>query len=133
MRRSFVRRFAWSTLLIGFQACAPSGASRAAGSPDSITRAEITASNASNAYELISRLRPNWLKQTSPGSISGGVRSQAVLVYLDGSPFGDPVSLRTLGISNLQSLQWLDPARAATVLPGMTSEPIAGAIVIKTR
>jgi len=120
-------------LIVGLHACAPTAPGRPAGSPDSIAKAEITASSASNAYELISRLRPNWLKPTSPGSISGGVRSQAVLVYLDGSRFGDAVSLRTLGISNIQSVQWLDAARAATVLPGMTSEPIAGAIVIKTR
>jgi hypothetical protein len=38
-----------------------------------------------------------------------------------------------LSTNNLSSMQWLDAARAATVLPGIGSEAIAGAIVIKSK
>jgi hypothetical protein len=81
---------------------------------------------------LIERLRPSWLRPPGSGSLSGGVRSQVILVYLDGARLGDLVSLRSLSVSGIRSLQWLDAARASTVLPEIGSDPIGGAIVIKT-
>ena len=119
--------------MFALHACATTAPRQSPATPDTITKSEIVGANAGNAYELISRLRPNWLKRTAPGSISGGLRSQAVPVYLDGARFGDMISLRSLAVGSIESVQWLDAARAAIVLPGMTAEPIAGAIVIKTR
>jgi hypothetical protein len=118
--------------VVGFSGCASSATTRAQSSPDRITSTEIVNSSASNAYELISRERPNWLKRTAPGSLSGGLRNQVVLVYIDGSKYGDLTSLRSLSISGLKSIQWLDAVRAGTLLPNIGSEPIAGAIVIAT-
>jgi hypothetical protein len=119
--------------VIVISACASSGTASRRSSPDEISAEEIRASNASNAYELIRRLRPNWLRATGTGSISGGVaRTQAVLVYLDGQRFGELRALETLSINGVRSMQWLDPGRAATVLTGIGSDPIAGAISIKT-
>ena len=115
-------------------ACASSGATsaRSKGSPDLITRAEINSSNASNAYELIDRLRPGWLRPTATGSISGGARSQIILVYLDRQRLEDLRALRTITAASVQSAQWVDAARAPTILPDVPTGPIAGAIVIRT-
>lgn len=115
-------------------ACAPSGASRTPTprSSDQITSAEIASSSATDAYTLIERLRPSWLR-TNIGSIGGGARSQIVVVYLDGIRLGDIGSLRQLSVGGIKSLQWLDATRAATVLPSPGSDPIAGAIMIKTQ
>ena len=135
VRKDFVAVIAFS-VLAALEGCASSGVRNPdRTSPDRISSGEIASSNVSNAYELITRLRPNWLQRgTAPGSISGRVVArQVILVYLDGSKFGDEVSLRSLGISNLKSLQWLDPDRAATILPNVGRDPIAGAIVISTR
>lgn len=55
-----------------------------------------------------------------------------MLVYIDGSKYGDLTSLRSLSINGLKSIQWLDAVRAGTLLPNIGSEPIAGAIVITT-
>lgn len=121
--------FVIGTLALG--ACASSGGATRRSS-DHITSAEISTASASNAYELIERLRPNWLRPTGSGSLSGGVRSQLILVYLDGTRLGDLGSLRSLNVTGIRSLQWLDAARASTVLPEVGSDPIGGAIVIKT-
>lgn len=111
-------------------------------SPDHITTAEIQSSGASNAFDLINRLRPNWLRPPSMGSLSplptdptrtSSARTQLIVVYLDGHRLGDIQSLRSLSLSGLQSFEWLDATRAATVLNEVGSDPIAGAIVIKSR
>jgi hypothetical protein len=116
-----------------FIACASAGGtSGARGRSDFITQADIATSGTSNAWDLINRLRPNWLKAQPIGSIGGGAHTQVVAVYLDGQRFGDITSLRTLSTTGIRSAQWLDSARAATVMPDPGSDPIAGAIVIKT-
>ena len=133
MRRTMITALAFPCLVLGLTACASSGTSRrSTGDPERITSAEISSSSATNAYELVSRLRPAWLKRTSTGSISGGVRSQLILVYLDGNRLGDVSALRALSVTGIQSVQWLDAVRAATVLQRIGSDSIAGAIVLKT-
>ena len=120
-------------IIVILTACASSGA--AGGdrhSADQVTYAEIAGSSATNAYALIERLRPNWLRAPAVASIGGGARTQIVVVYLDGHRLGDLESLRTLSVNGIHSMQWLDAARAATVLNEIGSDPIAGAIVIKT-
>jgi hypothetical protein len=132
MRRTLITIVAFGALLV-ISGCASSATTRAQSEPDRITSTEMSGSNATNAYELINRVRPNWLRRTAPGSLSGGVRSQVVLVYIDGTKYGELSTLRSLGISGLKSIQWLDAVRAGTLLPNIGSEPIAGAIVITTR
>jgi hypothetical protein len=125
-------------LLIG---CASSGASSGdppskpktrTSSPDYVTSMEIQATPASNAYEVISRLRPRWLQTTAPGSLSGGGRSQVIAVYVDGVRVGAKEGLRSISASSIKTMQYYDASRAATILRGVGSEPIAGAIVITT-
>jgi hypothetical protein len=131
-----VRTIATATLAVVLSACATtgSGPATARSSPDKITRSEILASNTMNAYELINRLRPDWLRGRGTASIGAGrISSQLVLVYLDGSRLGDITALRTLSVNGIQSMQWLDAARAETVLSNVGSDAIAGAIVIKTQ
>jgi len=124
------------SMIIGLAACASSGtaAGTARSSPDRITRSEIYSSNATNAYELISRLRPNWLRPGPTGSIGGGVvQSQAILVYLNSQRLEDLNALKTISAEGLESAQWIDAARVQTVLNQAPSGPVAGAIVLKTR
>jgi len=97
-----------------------------------VTRAEIASTTANNAYELIERLRPTWLRSPGIASIGGGAHSQVVVVYYDGQRLDDPASLRSLSASGIQSMEWLDAARAATVLHDIGSDAIRGAIVIKS-
>lgn len=128
----FPRPLSMATVLV-LTACASSGSAGRSHdqSSDQVTRTEIAATAADNAHDLIQRLRPNWLRPPGTGSISG-LRSQLVVVYLDGSRLGDLQSLRTLSANGIQSMQWLDATRAATVLNEVGSDPIRGAILIKT-
>jgi hypothetical protein len=115
-------------------ACAPSGPSRTTPrSSDQITSAEIATSGATDAFALIERLRPSWLRTAGIGSIGGGGRTKVVVVYLDGQRYGDLESLHSLNVDGIRSLQWLDAVQAATVLNPPPSDPIAGAIMIKTQ
>jgi hypothetical protein len=112
---------------------APSSARAAAheSSPDYITSLEVAATPVANVYDLINRLRPQWLR-TKTGSIRDNTRSQVIAVYLDDARIGDIASLRTISTSGVQSLRYYDAIRAGTVLHNAGSEPIAGAIVIST-
>jgi hypothetical protein len=101
---------------------------------DVITASQISTSGASSAWDAVQRLQPHWLRPPATGSIGGGTaQSQVILVYLDGHRLGDVSSLRTLSTSGITSMRWLDAARAATVLTDVGSDPIAGAIVIRTQ
>jgi hypothetical protein len=100
-------------------------------SPDYITSVEVAATPVANVYDLINRLRPQWLR-TKTGSIRDNTRSQVIAVYLDDARIGDIASLRTISTSGVQSLRYYDATRAATVLRSPGSDPIAGAIVIST-
>jgi hypothetical protein len=123
------------SILAAVVACASTGGGASSGSsPDRLTAAEIRASNATNAYELISRLRPQWLRAPGGGSITGGVvQNQTILVYLDGHRVGDLTALSTLSVNGVTSMQWLDASRAPTVLNDIPRGAVAGAIVIKTQ
>jgi hypothetical protein len=117
--------------------CASHASSRTAvrGSSDYITQSEIEATPASNAYDLVNRLRPRWLTQGGrAGSIGGGtVRQQVIAVYLDDVRLGSTEALRSLSTGGFKSLRWYDATRAMAVLRDVPREPIAGAIVITTR
>ena len=123
-----------AAFVLAVSACASSGTRSSAGGSDFIPAEEIASSGATNAYEAVTRLRPTWLRMHGRASIANGnAYEQVIMVYLDGHRLGDVVSLRMLSTNNLVSMQWLDAARAATVLPGIGSEAIAGAIVIKSK
>ncbi|MDP9206877.1 MAG: hypothetical protein M3P12_15740 [Gemmatimonadota bacterium] len=132
MLRLALRKVGLLSAVLTLAACASSGTGSSA-APDRLTRAEITHSNASTAYELINRLRPNWLRATAVGSISGGAsRTQSILVYLDGQRLEDLNALKTISAAGIQSAEWIDSTRAATVLRDAPPGPIAGAILLKT-
>lgn len=98
---------------------------------DYITSLEVAATPVANVYDLISRLRPQWLR-TQPGSIRGNTPNQVIAVYLDDARIGDIQTLRTVSTSGVQSLRYYDATRAATVVRNPGPDPIAGAIVIST-
>ena len=129
------RILARALILLTLAACASTGASAGSrSSPTRLTRAEIYGSNASNAYELISRLRPDWLRAQPTASVAGGVvRSQSILVYLNRQRLDDLDALKTISAGGIESAEWIDAARVQTVLSEVPAGSIAGAIVIRTR
>jgi hypothetical protein len=133
-------RISLSTLTLGAFvvvtfACASSQTSHVTeSSPDVITSIELNATPVATAFDLVSRLRPSWLRNARTGSIGGGVvSSQVTLVYLDGQRLGGIETLKTLSAAGITSMRYLDATRAATILHDPGSEAIAGAIVISTK
>ncbi len=101
-------------------------------SRDRITSIEIQVTSGSSARDLVSKLRPHWLRQTGTASIGGGVRSQVTLVYLDGNRIGGLDALRSITAQGITRMEWIPASRASIVLREIGTEPIAGVISIST-
>lgn len=124
-------------IAVGAGACASSSGSttgtRSTRSPDVITRADIEATSTVNAYDLVNRLRPQWLRTTGVGSVSGGNPSTyGIVVFLDNVRLGGIETLRSVDSGSVTSIRYLTAERAAA-LPGVGHDPISGAIVVSTR
>jgi len=113
---------------LALSACA-AGSSSSGSSLNSelITRTEIDEAGPSNAYDLIQKLRPIWLRWRGSTSFT---QETDVKVYLDGTGMGERESLRRIDTFNIESIQYMD-ARRATNRFG--SGHVNGAILIITR
>jgi hypothetical protein len=137
MMISRARIFAISIFLITSTACASSGGPKATtqeSSRDRVTSVEINATPASNAYDLVNRLRPQWLRSTGTSSMGGGtIASMQTIIYLDGSKIGGIESLKSISSTGIQSLEWISSTRAPIVFTDIGSDPVNGVISIKTK
>ena len=119
-----------SLALVASTACAAaSGGSRGASiDRNVITAEEIQGSSASNAYDLVARLRPQYLRghgtivtggmtsrndagSAQQGQLSGTVQ---VAVYLDDTLLGTPDALKQVEISAIQEIRYYSAADATT-------------------
>ena len=136
-------------ILGGSLACASAGTnaepSKAKTDANLITNAEFSGQNFRNAYDIVQRLRPNWLtkkEQSAPTrmgmTVSGGSAVQGdagsgLVVYLDHSRMGGPDALRDITTDGIGSLEYMDASTATAKLPGLGSSSVSGAIVIHSR
>jgi hypothetical protein len=78
-----------------------------------ITRAEIESSNVQDAYEVVQRLRPEYLReQRGNPSISSG--PQYAAVYVDGVRRGGPEALRGLRPVEVEEIRFISASDATT-------------------
>lgn len=113
-------------------ACASAGpgtTSVSGGDANIITAAQISASQQTNAYDVVSKLRPNFLKSRGRTTIYGQ-GSDYASVFLDGQSFGDLGSLRNIASSQIRSIKFIRGTDAATVY-GMQYG--AGVIDVRTK
>jgi hypothetical protein len=127
------RLFVRTTLLVllaGVAACTANP--DATGGPrydaNVLTRADLEASNASNAYEAIERLRPRWLV---PRVRSANMPVE-VVVYFNNSAVGGVAALRQFSLDGIVEIRYLDPAEAQNRLPAGGMSLNGGAIQIRT-
>jgi len=128
-----MRRLAFAGLLL-FTIAGCTSATTSGATPidkrNTITAEEIATARTSGwfAYDLISNLRPHFLRSQSPVYLSDRAPVYPV-VYLDEMVHGDLESLRSLSIDGITSIQFIPPydttARFGQTLQG-------GAIVIRT-
>ena len=97
-----------------------------------ITESEITQQNGNDAYDVISHLRPNFLKTRGRTSIQTppSPTSEYASVFLDSQYYGDLNTLRNIPTINIKEIRYL-PANEAVTRYGMQYGN--GVIEIRTR
>ncbi len=110
-------------------ACASSQTSRSRETGNLITQDEIVAANAGNVYEVIQRLRPQFLRTRGSVSIRDATPPRPV-VYVDGMQYGSLDVLWQFPASRIQTIEYI-PARDATTRWG--SGHMGGVIMLTTK
>jgi hypothetical protein len=114
-------------VLIG---CAPHHGTRGAYDPNLITEDEIVDSHASNAYDVIHKLRGNFLSYRGKISIYSPATVSMPTVYVDDQRYGDINVLPSIPAEVIASIR-LYRAWDATTRYGINNA--SGVISIKTR
>ena len=100
-------------LTLGMLACSASkGTNRAGYSRDLITKIDIDESTAKNAYELISSLRPHWLRGRGTKSLKYQAQASYPVIYVNETQYGDIDSLSRLSLHNISEIRYLNPGDA---------------------
>ena len=128
---SSIRKWMAGWLLLLAIACAPPR-SQAAGSVDSqiITEEEVEASRAATAYEVIQKLRANFLSYRGETSLNRNQSQPFPTVYVDGMEFGQIASLRTIPASQVSSIRLYRSWEATTKFG---TGKMGGVIAVTTR
>ena len=112
-------------------ACAPAAApGRGSANRQIISPGEIEALNAANAYEVIQKIRPNFLGFRGETSLIRSRSSPYPTVYVDGMAFGPIATLRTISALQIESIR-LYRSWEATTRFGMGN--MSGVIEITTK
>ena len=117
-----------SLVVIG---CAPPvpGSGRTADS-QLITEDEIVASKAPNAFEVIQKLRANFLTYRGETSLTKKQSNPFPTVYVDGQEFGPISTLRTISASEISTIRLFRSWEASTKYG---TGNMGGVIAITTR
>ena len=118
---------------VGLSACASAGAgSTKMRDYNVITESEITAQNGTNAYDVISHLRPQYLKTRGRTTIQSQptISTEYASVFMDNQFYGDLNTLRNIASINIKEIRYL-PANEAVTRYGMQYGN--GVIEIRTR
>ena len=101
--------------LAAMAACATGGgnATNIHRDPNVINEQEITATNESNAYDVITRLRPTFLKTRGRTTINSG-GSEYASVFLDGQVYGELFSLKNIPAIQIHEIRYLSGNQAVT-------------------
>lgn len=121
------RHLALLLVLTPALACASAGGVGA--NPEVVTREEIEQVSASNALQVLERLRPRWIE--SRGRLSINTPTQ-IAVYQDDMRLGGLEMLDRIPVDMIISIRRLSAAQAGT-LPGIGSMHVEHAIVVQTR
>jgi hypothetical protein len=102
-------------------------------SRDKVTSEEILSVPGSTAYDLVYKLRPDWLRSRGTATMVGGSQNGGTLVYLDGVKMGGLDALRTINSRGINGIEWVPGNKAAMILSDVGSAAIVGAIVLTSR
>jgi len=80
--------------------------------PNIITAEELQTANASNVYDAIRTLRPEWLSRGSIQAVRGEGGGYTTVVYMDRMLYGAPDMLRQMGLGSVLQVRWFGPSEA---------------------
>jgi TonB-dependent Receptor Plug Domain len=95
-----------------FLACAPPSTARSGREANVITKEEILDTHASNVYDAITRLRPNFLHYRGQTTIRGADTGYP-RVYLDRTLIGDISSLKTMNTNGIREIRYYNGPEAS--------------------
>jgi hypothetical protein len=95
-----------------FLACAPPSTTRPGRDANVITKEEILDTHASNVYDAISRLRPNFLQYRGQTTLRGADTGYP-RVYLDRTPLGDISALKTMNLNGIREIRYYNGPEAS--------------------
>lgn len=122
-------------LIVGFAAlsvaCA-SGQGQGArmGDPDLILREEIDESTAQNVYDLVQRVRPQWLRTRGLTTLRQAAGEEDIVIYMDNARLGYRDALRRVPLAGIAYMEFFSASRATQ---RWGSGHIHGAILISTQ
>ena len=137
LARPSARAFLRAALVPALALAAPACASRPAEGPaqsatrrafDVITREEIEQRAWSSAFDLVSTLRPQWVRPRGPDSFRG--TATPVQTYLDNTRLTGIAALASISTAGLRAVEWVDGVEASARWGLDHSQ---GAIVLRTR
>jgi len=85
--------------------------SRVRGRRDVLTLEEIQATHLTNVFEVVSRLRPQWLHNRG-GPYPDPDGSVEVQVFFNGQPVGNTEALKQYPTNTVATMRFVDPIRA---------------------
>lgn len=107
------------------------GSSGEEGSPDLLTREQIMATETTNLYDAIRRLRPRWLQVRSTRSFN---METLIAVLQNDMYLGGAETLKEISPELAYEVRYMDGTRAANVVPGlMSGQHVEAAIIVNTR
>jgi hypothetical protein len=106
----------WSALLLTACASGTGGTARTSGStarhdPNVITAEEIASKQAQTLYDVVRALRPAWMMRSRPTTLMPQNEGQ-LIVYVDGTRFGNIESLRQFVPNAVQTVRYYSPSDA---------------------
>ncbi len=119
-------------LAMGLLACSTTGggdAKKRRNSRDRVLAEEITSSAATNAYELIKILRPNWLRGRGVRSVKYSMAASPI-VYVDDIRIGEIDNLESISAEHIVEIRYLGASDASIRLG---RNHAGGAILITMR
>jgi hypothetical protein len=125
----FPRSLTLGVVLLGTFACAGASGGPASSGSGPITRADLEDVSLRDAYEVVQRLRPAWLRPRGRISIQSST-AQNPVVYVDNIRFGDPSSLRQVSADAIEEIRYMGASEATT---RFGTGHAGGVILVRTR
>jgi len=107
-----IRYLGLITIAAALGCATTSGTIGARGNSNIITEQEIAAAQVSTAYEVIQKLRPNFLHSRGATSLQSTAPATPN-VYVDGQRFGDTNALRNISAMNVAGIRYYSVSEGA--------------------